>query len=154
VGTFEVPGDNIVTVEEWMIEVRYTLMIKQQRKKVEGGGFVEVPTVGVALRLSNPAREEAAKKARETKERLEREERARREAKRLEELRSGFQEELARKYVGKKIVRIDVYVGGLDLTFEDDSGLSIALAGEPYEEMWVEVDNTSLSDFEYRHPSR
>ena len=152
VGTFDLSSDNIVVVEDWMIEVRCTFMRRQQRKKVDGGGFVDVPTVGVALRLSNPKLEKAAKMAREVEAQRNKKVRQRSEKRRYVKKSDKFEAELAEKYVGKKLVGIELYYGGLRLRFENGPELTIelnddALSGYHMDEVWNDVNGISLDTF-------
>lgn len=153
VRTFEVPSDRIVLVEEWLIEVRCEFMSRQQRKKVDGGGFVEVPTIGVALRLKNPAMEEAAKKAQEAAARQREEERQQREATEREANERAFDEKLMKQYGGKKLVGVTVMGGNLSLTFKGDDGteevMFIDLAGGDLYDAWINVNEISLCTFEF-----
>lgn len=149
--SFEIPNDNIVITDPWTIEVREVLMRQQQRKKIEGGGWQEVPAVGVALRLSNPMIETTILKDREERDRREREERKRLEADELEAARQQFVAKLTSEFVGKTVTRIDTItdkyrLDNLLIEFEDGSGLSIELeAEEPGS--WINVNGVQLDNF-------
>src|SRR3989339_1052835 len=147
VRTFDLPSDNIVVVEEWLVEVRCSFMRRQQRKKVDGGGFVEVPAVGVALQLSNPELEKAAKAVRDAEAKKKEEERRQREEKAYAEKCAKFQEELAKKFVGRKLVSIEVQ-GGLLLRFEDGEKLFVELDGGDTYDAWIDVNGISLNTLE------
>ena len=53
--TIDLPSDKIVRLDAWRIEIVRTHMVPQQRKKVDGGGWHDVPKDGPALRLTNRA---------------------------------------------------------------------------------------------------
>lgn len=147
--SFDLPSDNIVH-DPWYarraVEIRHTYLHRQQRKKIEGGGWHEVPAVGVTLTLRNPVMEEVEKKAREEQYRREEEERERREAEAYEAARQQFVTKLASEFVGKKITKIDVDEN-LHIEFEDGSKLSAVLDGDNTYDAWINVNNTSLRTF-------
>ncbi len=53
--TVDLPSDKIVRLDAWRIEIVRTHMVAQQKKKVDGGGWHDVPKDGCALRLINRA---------------------------------------------------------------------------------------------------
>lgn len=118
--SFEVSIDNIVLTDPWTVEIRHTFMRNQQRKKIEGGGWHEVPAVGVELRMSNPALEKSVRKARE-------EERARQETEELVVRREQFIASINSRFTGKNLIKIEVVdKWKLRLLFEDNSTIEIA----------------------------
>lgn len=148
--SFEVPSNNIVLIDPWIVEIRNTFMRNQQRKKIEGGGWHEVPTVGIALRMSNPTLEETIRKDCEARVQRERQERERREAEAHEVARQQFVAKLTSEFVGKKIAKIEVIGENLYIEFEDGSRLSVQLDGGDTYDAWVSVNNISLYDFKRR----
>lgn len=149
VRTFELPSDKIFVVKAGVIEVRCEYMRRQQRKKVDGGGFVEVPTIGVALRLNNPAMEEAAKKVQAAEERKKKEERLRREEEERHANQQAFGEKLTKDYLGRKVVRVSVASNTITVEFEDGSDLFVSLAGGDIYDAWLNVNEISLCTFEF-----
>ncbi len=124
---FEVPSDNIVLTDPWTVEIRHTFMRNQQRKKIEGGGWHEVPAVGIALWVKNPTLEENARKAREDEAQRQKEEQARREAEALADRRQQFSANINAGFAGKKLIKIEVVdEWKLRLLFEDNSTIEIA----------------------------
>lgn len=124
--SFEVPNDNIILINRWTAEIRHTFMRNQQRKKIEGGGWHEVPAIGVALRVSNPTLEENARKARDEEVRREEEEKARRAAEEFAARREQFITSINAGFAGKKLVKIEVVKEcELRLLFEDNSMIEI-----------------------------
>lgn len=149
VSTFQFSDFDIAVVEEWLVEVRCSFMRRQQRKKIEGGGFVEVPAVGVALRLANPAIEEAAKKEREATARKNEEERRQREAAEREANEWAFAERLTKEYGGKKLVYVSVFCETITLQFDDGSELVISQEGGDLYDAWINVNEISIRTFEF-----
>lgn len=101
--SFEVPNDNIFIIDSWIVEVRHTFMLNQQRKKIEGGGWREVPTVGVALRMSNPEIERLYREAEKAKERRACEARQQANRRRRTTEIQQFLASISEQFVGEKI---------------------------------------------------
>lgn len=146
--SFEVPSNDIALTDPWTVEIRHTFMRSQQRKKIEGGGWHEVPAVGVALQVSNPTFEKTIRKDREARAQREKEEQERQEAKAHEAARQQFVAKLTSEFVGKKLIKIDVIGEDLHIEFEDGSKLSAQLDGGDTYDAWINVNNISLRDFE------
>ncbi|QQG46102.1 MAG: hypothetical protein HYY55_04030 [Candidatus Niyogibacteria bacterium] len=146
--SFEVPSDNIALTDPWTVEIRHTFMRKQQRKKIEGGGWREVPAVGIALYVSNPTLKETIRRDYEARAQREKEERERRRAEAHEAARQQFVAKLTSEFVGKKLTEIDVVGENLHIKFEDGSELSAKLDGGDCYDAWINVNNISLRDFE------
>jgi len=146
--SFQVPSDNIVLTNPWVVEIRHTFMLNQQRKKIDGGGWHEVPAVRAVLRLLNPVLEETIRKDREARDKHEKEEQKRREMDAYEAARQQFVAKLTGEFVGKKVTEIDVSDGGLCVGFEDGSELSIELDGGDIYDAWITVNDVSLDNFE------
>lgn len=144
--SFEVPSDNIYLFNPWTVEIRCMYMRRQQRKRDEGGGWHEVPVVGVTLRVSNPALEETIRKDREARAQHEEEERKRRVAEAREGARQQFVAKLTSEFAGRTLTKIDVIGEDLYLEFEDGSRLSVQLEGEAFN-AWINVNDISLRDF-------
>ena len=145
--SFEVPSNNIALTDPWTVEIRHTFMRSQQRKKIEGGGWHEVPAVRVSLRVSNPTLEETIRQDREAQAQREKEGRKCSEAEVREAARQQFVAKLTSEFVGKKLTKIDVIDEGLHIEFEDGSKLSMQLdGGDPYD-AWINVNNISLRSF-------
>lgn len=53
--TVDLPSGKIVRLDAWRIEIVRTHLVSQQRKRVDGGGWHDVPKDGPALRLTNRA---------------------------------------------------------------------------------------------------
>lgn len=145
--SFEVPSNNIGLTDPWTVEIRHTFMRNQQRKKIEGGGWHEVPAVGVALRVSNPTLKETICKDREARAQREKEERERCEAEAHEAARQQFVAKLTSEFVGKKLAKIDVIGEDLHIEFEDSSKLSAQLDGGDTYNAWINVNDISLRYF-------
>lgn len=145
---FEVPSDNIVLSDRWTIEIRHTFMVNQQRKKIEGGGWHEVPAVRAALRLSNPtALENDARQAREQAQREE-EESKRCAAEKYEAARQEFVTKLTSEFVGKKLEAIGVRDGGLHIEFNGVK-LYITLEGKYANTVSIFRRGVWICDFKY-----
>ncbi len=133
--SFDVPSDNIVFINEWTASIRHAFQVKQQRKKIEGGGWREVPAEGTALYVQNPTFEENARKsaqsARDEKERRQKKEKADREAEALADRRRQFSANIHDEFVGKKLDKIEVVKVveedgfKLRLLFKDSSAIEI-----------------------------
>ncbi|MFA6895640.1 MAG: hypothetical protein WC242_00295 [Candidatus Paceibacterota bacterium] len=145
--SFELPSDRILLVDPWTVKVLHTVMRRQQRKMIDGGGWHEVPGIGVAFSVRNPALEESIRRVRDEKARREEEERQRREAAEHEAKRQEFVARLTQDFVGKKLARIDVVGEDLHLEFDDGSKLSIELAGGDTYDAWIDVNGISLHCF-------
>lgn len=146
--TFEVQSNNIILTDPWVIELRHTFMRRQQRKKIEGGGWHEVPTRGVALQLTNPALEESVKKARADEKQRQKEEQDRRDAEAREAAKQQFLSQLTGEFVGKKLTKINAGVGELQLEFEGGARMSVVLHGDDLYNAGVAVNRVDLGSFE------
>ncbi len=144
---FEVPSNNIGLTDPWIVEIHHTFMRNQMRKKIEGGGWHEVPTVGVALQLSNPALEETIRKKLDEQARRMTEELKRKKAEAREAARQQFVAKLTSEFVGKKLTKIDVGGGDLHLEFEGGAKLSVELDGGDCYDAWINVNNICLDTF-------
>lgn len=125
--SFEVPSDNIVFFNPWAVEIRNTFMRRQQCKKIDGGGWHEVPTVGIALRVSNPTLEETIRKDCEAQAKRKKEDQEGREAEALANRRQQFSANINAKFAGMKLIKIEVVdEWKLQFLFEDNSTIEIA----------------------------
>lgn len=143
------------------IEIRQTFVAKEQRKKIDGGGWCEKPYVGIAVVLTDEeaaasierecaekAREEAAQKAQRERETKARDEAKRqRKAAEREERRQAFIIAFRQKFAGKTIVDIDLENHELGIKFSD--GSTLAVESRDYEEYcsWLIVDGIEFDDF-------
>lgn len=143
-GTVELPGDRIAMVNPYTAVIRHTFMRKEQRSKIEGGGWREVPAVGVALEIQHVATAEEQRKIRAEEQRRqdeinaeaerrqreeserEEEKRRQREAEALVTRRQEFVNNLNAKFAGKRPLKIEVFEGTkLRILFEGDSTIEI-----------------------------
>ena len=148
--SFELPSNNIRIVDPWRIDIHSVYVRTQQRKKIEGGGWHEVPVVGLALRLQNPTLEEVTRKAWEEEARREKEEEKRQEAEACDARRQAFVSELAGSFVGKELSEVEVIEGSkLQLRFNDGSVVVVAseICYCYYGGGSAVVNNTSLRGF-------
>jgi len=145
---FEVTGNDIILTKPWNIEIRQVYMRRQQRKKVDGGGWHEVPAMGVALRFYNPTLREAIEKEQQELAQREKAEREHLQAVSIETARQEFVTKLTQDHVGKRLTEINVDSDGcLYLKFEDGSDISIELDGGDLYDVWINVNGISLDTF-------
>ncbi|OGH69587.1 MAG: hypothetical protein A2754_00305 [Candidatus Magasanikbacteria bacterium RIFCSPHIGHO2_01_FULL_47_8] len=144
---FDIPSDNIVLVSPWTIEIRETFMRRQQRKKSDGGGWHEVPTVGVTFRVMNLRMAETIQKQNEERVLRENREREDLKAKAYEAARQQFVAKLTSEFVGKKLTKIDVIDENLHIGFEDGSEMFFSLGGGDTYDAYIVVNGTILGSF-------
>ncbi|TSC89884.1 MAG: hypothetical protein G01um10143_374 [Parcubacteria group bacterium Gr01-1014_3] len=161
-GNFEVPSDRIAIINPYTAVIRHTFMRKEQRKKIDGGGWREVPAVGVALEVSYPKIRKDFQKAQEENARLQdrRSQRAKvtaetRRANKLKKSRQEFAAKLCSKFGGKTIAPdgidlIENGVEGIELKFTDGTKISIELDGGDTWDAWIMVNKNDLSKFYFR----
>lgn len=121
---FEVPSDNIVLINPWTAEINHTFMRRQQRKKIEGGGWHEVPAVRVVLRVTNPEIEKSWREAQEAEAKCAREKRQEANRQRRTTEMKQFLASIKR-FVGEKITDfqlLDWDEGGPALIVKFESG--------------------------------
>lgn len=126
--SFEAPAGNIASSDPWAIGILQTFTRQEQRKKIEGGGWREVPFVGAALLVGNPTLEVAVKKEREEQAKREKEEKERKAVEELNARRNNFIANLTAGFVGKTLVEVAVtgeYHQGLQFEFDDGSVITI-----------------------------
>lgn len=139
---FEVVSDDIALVNSCTIKIRNMATQKLQRKKVDGGGWYEVPVVGLTLLLSHEAtkadiqrkkeedcrRWDEERKLRDAKEAEEEKERERQRVIAVKEWGALFLARLEADFSGKKLVKFEGFEGaypGVRLIFEDGSQMEI-----------------------------
>lgn len=148
--TLDVPVSSIVRTEPWQYEVRTTRLVREQRKKDDGGGWHEVPRESCALVLvDTQGRQDAHQRARDAWNAA----RAREHARALERHRRYVQQTnmlLAEQLVGKTITRVAIVshppdeagffgmrgepsstTGGVFLTFADGTHLLVPRDADP-----------------------
>ncbi|NBS41273.1 hypothetical protein EBS80_01275 [bacterium] len=53
--TLDLPGDRIVALHPWRIEIIHVHLFRKDRKKRDGGGQHDVPQLGTLIAFRNPA---------------------------------------------------------------------------------------------------
>lgn len=151
-----IPTDRIVQAADWKIEIWQDSLQREQRKKVDGGGWHEVMRPGIALRLVHPemnqeflAGKQEDKRRREAARQARAEEEKQRAAAELEERRMALLGDLTGKYVGRTITGLSVSVDRLEIIFDNGTRLDIDVGGEGYDG-WPAVNGVGLRYFDQR----